>query len=377
MIWVIGDIHGRLDPLVSLLTEIRFFKEKTSKLIFLGDYINVGPSSKEVLDLLIDLPGDKVFLVGDHEDMLLRFIHKDDSFVEYYPSQWRAANPLADFYKSIFGGQLERKEFIQRLKLWPQSPCPAAEWAWLKSQAPVLPEKYSRFFQGLKYLHRESFRIGPETISFHFCHGLPRANQSLASLTLDSFADFNAYLQTLATQANSSFSGGSANGEGEKDLIPLGMGLLRGQEYDFAGLYPDGVIVHGHFPTIKYPDFFPQFFVSPDEIKSQFKHFNIPGLPFIFSTQKDAGYFEKKIESGWSSYSSKHSYTYNLPSGGFVSTINIDTGIEAGGNITAIGLSNYFLGYYQILFISVKSTGNYRMKEAIDIGNLLIEIPRG
>ena len=49
MIWAIGDIHGMFDPLKRLLAEIRLMEESDDPLervIFIGDYIDHGPSSK-------------------------------------------------------------------------------------------------------------------------------------------------------------------------------------------------------------------------------------------------------------------------------------------------------------------------------------------
>lgn len=63
----IGDIHGCLRQ----LEEILFLSKKFSdhKLIFLGDYIDRGTKSNEVLDLVKDL--DAICLVGNHESMLM------------------------------------------------------------------------------------------------------------------------------------------------------------------------------------------------------------------------------------------------------------------------------------------------------------------
>lgn len=47
---VIGDIHGDLFNLVSLLKNIKI---ENRILIFLGDYVNKGNSSKETIDFLI------------------------------------------------------------------------------------------------------------------------------------------------------------------------------------------------------------------------------------------------------------------------------------------------------------------------------------
>ena len=75
MIWIIGDIHGMFDPLKRLLSSIREFEEKqndpVSKIIFLGDYIDHGQSSKEVIDLIQRLDYEKVCLAGSHEDLAL------------------------------------------------------------------------------------------------------------------------------------------------------------------------------------------------------------------------------------------------------------------------------------------------------------------
>ena len=53
-IFAVGDIHGCFDKLVSLM-EIIDIDLKSELLVFIGDYIDRGPSSKEVVDYLIDL----------------------------------------------------------------------------------------------------------------------------------------------------------------------------------------------------------------------------------------------------------------------------------------------------------------------------------
>ncbi|MEM8732858.1 MAG: metallophosphoesterase family protein [Planctomycetota bacterium] len=67
----IGDIHGCLEPLEKLISEIAPTTEDT--VVTLGDYVDRGPDSKGVVDLLIDLK-DKCNLVaiqGNHEEMML------------------------------------------------------------------------------------------------------------------------------------------------------------------------------------------------------------------------------------------------------------------------------------------------------------------
>ncbi len=80
-LYAIGDIHGRLDLLESMLDLIRSDQEGRSPspaaLIFLGDYIDRGPDSKGVVERLLQefpAPYAPVFLKGNHEDLLLSFI---------------------------------------------------------------------------------------------------------------------------------------------------------------------------------------------------------------------------------------------------------------------------------------------------------------
>ena len=70
---VIGDIHGCYKSLRRLVEEI-IGVTKYDKLYFVGDYIDRGPSSKQVLDYLIELKdtGYQVYaLKGNHEEMLI------------------------------------------------------------------------------------------------------------------------------------------------------------------------------------------------------------------------------------------------------------------------------------------------------------------
>jgi serine/threonine protein phosphatase 1 len=67
----IGDIHGCSAALATLLHDIRPGPDDT--LVALGDYVNRGPDSPGVLDLLVDLEGRcrLIPLLGNHEEMLL------------------------------------------------------------------------------------------------------------------------------------------------------------------------------------------------------------------------------------------------------------------------------------------------------------------
>lgn len=79
-VYCIGDIHGRLDLMRRLHRKIeqdarRFDGRKV--LVYLGDYIDRGPYSREVIEELLDNPLPEfrlVHLKGNHEQTLLDFL---------------------------------------------------------------------------------------------------------------------------------------------------------------------------------------------------------------------------------------------------------------------------------------------------------------
>lgn len=71
----VGDIHGSARELEILLAAVA--PGPADQLVFLGDYVDRGPASNEVIALLVDLqarlPGT-VFLRGNHEEMMMDFL---------------------------------------------------------------------------------------------------------------------------------------------------------------------------------------------------------------------------------------------------------------------------------------------------------------
>jgi serine/threonine protein phosphatase 1 len=77
MDYAIGDIHGYLEKVVRLLDKLHY-DPAADRLIFLGDYIDRGPDSKGVIELLLRLQGENpanIFLLGNHEDNFLTYLH--------------------------------------------------------------------------------------------------------------------------------------------------------------------------------------------------------------------------------------------------------------------------------------------------------------
>lgn len=67
MRWVIGDIHGMIRPLEALLRAIARHDE-APQLMFVGDFVNRGPESKAVIELLMSLSNAQ-FVRGNHDDV--------------------------------------------------------------------------------------------------------------------------------------------------------------------------------------------------------------------------------------------------------------------------------------------------------------------
>lgn len=83
-IYAIGDIHGRADLLEKMLRMIdadHLGYRGDSMVIFLGDYLDRGPNSREVIDILSRGSYGRLrfhCLRGNHEDIILR-LFKDHS----------------------------------------------------------------------------------------------------------------------------------------------------------------------------------------------------------------------------------------------------------------------------------------------------------
>ena len=93
--YVIGDIHGRLDLLDQIVRKIDSDMKQAptaeALTITLGDYIDRGPNSRGVLDRLVQdpFPTPYVPLKGNHEELLERFL--DDPSLG---SRWRQLGGL-------------------------------------------------------------------------------------------------------------------------------------------------------------------------------------------------------------------------------------------------------------------------------------------
>lgn len=117
MHWIIGDIHGMLRPLEAILEGITR-ADNHATLIFVGDYINRGSESKQVIDLLLTLNNAR-FIRGNHDDIFDQILHD-----KCYADDATEGNRLAAFQWFLqhgldntlcsYGADLAELEFIAR-----------------------------------------------------------------------------------------------------------------------------------------------------------------------------------------------------------------------------------------------------------------------
>lgn len=74
MLYAVGDIHGERELLEDLLGALPL--RRGDRFVFVGDYVDRGPDSRGVVDVLIEHARrwPSVFLIGNHESMFLDFL---------------------------------------------------------------------------------------------------------------------------------------------------------------------------------------------------------------------------------------------------------------------------------------------------------------
>lgn len=142
-VYAIGDVHGRADllrALHALILEDAANAPPEKTVIYLGDYVDRGLHSREVLDLVVDapLPGfAQVALRGNHEAMMLDFLERAENGP---PWLWN-------------GGAATLLSYGVALPSATQDP--AALEAAREAFAAALPARHLEFLRGLRLSHVE------------------------------------------------------------------------------------------------------------------------------------------------------------------------------------------------------------------------------
>lgn len=83
---VISDIHGCQDEFNFILSKCKY-NPRSNQLILLGDYVDRGLKSKQVVEQVMDFKNNHnaIVLKGNHDDMMVSALKHDD---EAYDAQW-------------------------------------------------------------------------------------------------------------------------------------------------------------------------------------------------------------------------------------------------------------------------------------------------
>jgi serine/threonine protein phosphatase 1 len=143
-IYAVGDIHGRADLLREAHDLIRAdFDRAPAKrklVVYLGDYVDRGLESRQVIDLLLDEPledVEAVYLKGNHEQFMLAFL--EDVGVG---ANWLTNGGNATLYSYGVG----------------MGEATSAEERMIAAQAALraaLPQRHLAFLRDLRLSHRE------------------------------------------------------------------------------------------------------------------------------------------------------------------------------------------------------------------------------
>jgi serine/threonine protein phosphatase 1 len=135
-VYAVGDIHGRADLLAGLLSQIdeHLARNPVSRPIevFLGDYVDRGPDSRRVIDLLIKRheARETIYLKGNHETYFVEFL-RDPKILDI----WRQYGGFETLLSYGMGPHLRSKP-AERIEL-------------ARSFARILPDDHFRFLSQL------------------------------------------------------------------------------------------------------------------------------------------------------------------------------------------------------------------------------------
>ncbi len=218
--WFIGDIHGEIGLLEKLLEAI--LKYDPQQITFVGDYIDRGPYSREVVDRIMSLEVPVACLMGNHELMMLSAI--EDSALGY--------NPMELWYRN--GGEATLQSF---------------GFPGFFSFQTQMEDRYLQFFRSLLMSHITEPGTGLRILATHagVSPFIPVAEQ----LLLKDYQDLRQYVLNRELDMEESF-----------------LWTREGFFSSSAKLWKGYVVVHGHTPTLKLKRFVQE---------GQYPHFDFIG----------------------------------------------------------------------------------------------------
>lgn len=152
-LYAVGDIHGRMDLLLRLVEQIdadaaQLPEGVKPQIIFLGDYIDRGLQSRDVIEYFTSGALDRydpVFLLGNHEEALLRFLQEVN-----FGTQWTRFGGGETLYSYGFAPPNSRASLNSHEEMAKVREAWTKLWEAFRER---LPESHLSFFQSLKPYH--------------------------------------------------------------------------------------------------------------------------------------------------------------------------------------------------------------------------------
>jgi serine/threonine protein phosphatase 1 len=201
--WFIGDIHGELKLLERLLENV--LKFNPDQIVFVGDYIDRGPHSREVVDLILKLGTEVTCLMGNHELMMLNAM--EDLGYGY--------NPVELWYYN--GGEATLQSFG------------ATSFFNLQSS---IDAHYIRFFKSLRMSHVVEVGNQLKVLATHA--GISPVIPVEDQIAMHDYRDFNRYMLNHHLDHGESF-------------LWVRDSFINGS----PSLWEGYLVVHGHTPVLK------------------------------------------------------------------------------------------------------------------------------
>ncbi len=152
-LYAVGDIHGRrdlLDQLMELISEdaAKLPEGVKPQIIFLGDYIDRGLKSRDVIDFFTSGEADRfdpVYLMGNHEEALLRFLQEAS-----FGNQWARYGGAETLYSYGLAPPNQRASLNSHEEMQAARDAWGRVWTEFRNR---LPAEHLAFFQSLKPYH--------------------------------------------------------------------------------------------------------------------------------------------------------------------------------------------------------------------------------
>ncbi|PAK54528.1 metallophosphoesterase family protein [Paenibacillus sp. 7541] len=116
---VISDIHGCYDEFNTMLEKVRY-RPAEDQLLLLGDYVDRGMKSKDVVEQVIKLheQAGAVVLKGNHDDMMLKALLEENARYQYHWLSNGGSQTLLSYCSEVITGNIMEPEVFQAAKTY-------------------------------------------------------------------------------------------------------------------------------------------------------------------------------------------------------------------------------------------------------------------